>query len=272
MAIRHIKDRVARITQGGYAILDVKWKDNGVLIEDSKLFFITEGEVIIKTKEGEVLCREGDMVLIPSGTKHDYYLSGAGFATKYWFHFSVENEAGSIFDRYEIPFKTAVSPEMKEHVKNLFEAVVTHERKGGFSYFGKLGAMLELVEFYMQSSGAEKKEKEKDELECAVRYISENLSSDITLAEIASVACLSPNYFVRKFKAKFGVSPLKYVAMMRMERAKTLLRDKSLSVTEVMTSVGFCDSAHFSKAFKAFAGYSPRAYKQVAIRYDNTIS
>lgn len=270
MAIRHINDRISRITQGGYAMLDKKWRDSGVLIEDSKLFFITNGEIVIKTKAGETVCRAGDIVLIPSGTKHDYYLKESQYAEKYWFHFAVENESGSIFDGYKLPLKIEVPKEKLDFVKSLFEAVVIQDKnkKNDFSYFGKLGAMLSLVEIYLEFSGAEKREEESDALKCAIKYINDNLSSDISLGDIAFVACLSPNYFVRKFKAKFGVAPLKYVSMMRMERAKTLLCDTKLSVSEVMTSVGFTDSAHFSKSFKAFSGYSPRAYKQVAKNFE----
>ena len=161
LATRHISDRTSRITQGGYATLGVMWKDNGVLIEDSKLFFITDGEIVIKTKEGETVCREGDMVLIPAGRKHDYFLSDVGVATKYWFHFSVQNEMESAFDRYNIPLKIQISPDRKEYVKRLFEKVVSREKTSEQAYIGKLGALLELVAFYIEASGAEEKEREK---------------------------------------------------------------------------------------------------------------
>lgn len=79
-----------------------------------------------------------------------------------------------------------------------------------------------------------------------------------TLSEHAHV---SQGYFNRAFKATFGETPHQYLLSRRMERAKQLLRDTDLPVTEVCLRVGFTSLGSFSAAFRRFVGESPSAYR-----------
>ena len=267
MKVEHIKNRTVRITQGGYAFLDTKWKDSGVLLEDSKLFLITDGEIVIKTAQEETVCASGDMVLIPAGVTHDYYLSELGRASKYWFHFSIENESGSLFSQYEFPIKFRIPDGEGKRISELFSKVVDGKLKSETEELLKLGAVFELANYYISKSGAKRIKQDGDDMDMIVDYISENLSSELSLPKLAAAACLSKNYFLRKFRARFGIAPLKYVTMARIERAKQLLANTDIQISDIMVKVGFTDSAHFSKVFKEATGYSPRAYRKVAVTF-----
>lgn len=261
----YVNERSAGITQGGEAYLDEKWKDKGVLLCESKMFFILDGELVIRTYKGELICREGDLVLIPAGVRHDYYLSDGGAAHKYWFHFNLKNESVSIFERYELPFSLSVPESEREETIRLFEKALS-EGADESEALMQISALYALVAYYVKASGARESAAVRDEIDRVLAYIDEHLSEEITLSELARVACLSPNYFVRKFKSRLGVAPLKYVSIARMEYARKLLANSTLSIADVMTRVGFCDSSHFSKAFKAFTGYSPRAFRNVTLK------
>ena len=265
MAIQHIKNRTVRITQGGFAVLGEKWRDTGVLLEDSKLFYITDGEIIIKIDKREILCKSGDMVLIPAGVRHDYYLSEHGAAKKLWFHFSTEDEGGSIFRRYEMPYRIEVPSRDRDRILSLFATAV---RSNGVSESYELrcfAAVCELVFYYIENSNAGIKQDKESDIGYVVRYINENLSAEHSLVSLARLACLSPNYFVRKFRRQFGMAPLKYVTMARIERAKALISGTDMQISDVMVAVGFTDAAHFSKVFKAHTGYSPRSFRKVFV-------
>jgi AraC family transcriptional regulator len=62
----------------------------------------------------------------------------------------------------------------------------------------------------------------------ACQYIEDNLAKDISLADLASLAHLSPAYFNRAFRQSFGVPPYRYQRELRVARAKTLLADSKL--------------------------------------------
>ena len=263
MFIEHIRNVMARVCIGNYTLVSHDWwHDNGIVLEDSKLFYITDGEIVIKTKSGETVCSAGDMVLIPAGVCHDYYMREGASAKKYWLHFGVETDGVSIFDRYDLPLRIRVEKNDRKRIKELFESILLDGNSVGSEY-GRLGALYALVEYYLSAAAAEEKKSREDEVERVLGYISKHLGSQLTLSTLASVACLSPNYLVRKFRAKMGVSPLKYVSIIRMERAKLLFNRTDMSIGSVMAEIGYSDPAYFSKCFKSYTGYSPRAFKKV---------
>ena len=92
-------------------------------------------------------------------------------------------------------------------------------------------------------------------------YIQDNLTKDLTLAEIADVARMSPHYFSRAFRKSTGIPPHRYVIDRRIEKAKTLLSDNHLPLVEVGLSVGFQNQSHFTTLFHKRTGVTPKVYR-----------
>lgn len=92
-------------------------------------------------------------------------------------------------------------------------------------------------------------------------YIEDNLTKDLTLAEIAGVAHMSPHYFSRAFRRSIGIPPHRYVIDRRIEKAKTLLSDNHLPLVEVGLSVGFQNQSHFTTLFHKWTGVTPKVYR-----------
>lgn len=94
-------------------------------------------------------------------------------------------------------------------------------------------------------------------------YIEASLSErNLSLAEIASVAHLSPFHFSRAFKTVTGTAPHRFVVERRVDRAKALLTDPDTSLAEIAAAVGFANQAHFSTMFRRLTGVSPRQYRR----------
>ena len=94
-----------------------------------------------------------------------------------------------------------------------------------------------------------------------VEYINDNLTRDLTLAEIARVAGMSPHYFSRAFKQSTGTPPHRYVTNCRVEQAKRLLTDEELPLAEVGLRVGFPNQSHFTTLFHRLTGVTPKAFR-----------
>lgn len=94
-----------------------------------------------------------------------------------------------------------------------------------------------------------------------IEYINDNLTEDLTLAEIAQVAGMNPHYFSRTFKQATGMPPHRYVTNCRVERAKRLLADDELPLVEVGLSVGFQNQSHFTTLFHRLTGVTPKAFR-----------
>ena len=97
---------------------------------------------------------------------------------------------------------------------------------------------------------------------CRARdYMLARLDQPVLVDEIARVACLSPNHFIRTFRQVFGQSPHQYLVSRRLERAATLLARTGRPVTDICYDVGFESPGSFSWLFRKRYGVSPLAYR-----------
>jgi AraC family transcriptional regulator len=98
-------------------------------------------------------------------------------------------------------------------------------------------------------------------------YIEANLTRQVTLRELASVAGLSPFHFARCFKASTGLAPHQYVTARRIELAKRLIMTTTQPVREVAWLVGWENISHFRRQFAAQVGVVPMQLRRAVARY-----
>ena len=98
-------------------------------------------------------------------------------------------------------------------------------------------------------------------LKRVIDYIDENLSGDLTLAQLAAVAGMSPHYFAELFRQSTGRAPHQYVLLRRIDVAKERLRDPRRSVIEAGLDVGFQNPSHFARVFRKWVGISPSGFR-----------
>ena len=84
----------------------------------------------------------------------------------------------------------------------------------------------------------------------------------ITLTEMAQVACLSPNHFLRTFRQVFQQTPHQFLTAKRLATAQHLLIHTDQPITQICTAVGFASLGSFSWLFHRHVGLSPAAYRQ----------
>ncbi|MBE6645269.1 MAG: helix-turn-helix domain-containing protein [Ruminococcaceae bacterium] len=94
-----------------------------------------------------------------------------------------------------------------------------------------------------------------------IDYIEKHLSESITLDDLASLAHFEKSYLTVRFKEIWGISPMKYVNWMRVERAKVLLATTDMSITDISREVGFGSIHYFSRYFKEKENMTPNEYR-----------
>ena len=97
-----------------------------------------------------------------------------------------------------------------------------------------------------------------------IQYIDEHLAEDVSLSSLARLVHLSPYHFSRVFKQSFNTPPHRYLTRRRIERAKSLLAARQLSVTEIGLNVGFSETSSFTSAFRKVTGETPTDYRRRA--------
>ncbi|MEV5435401.1 helix-turn-helix transcriptional regulator [Streptomyces sp. NPDC052682] len=91
--------------------------------------------------------------------------------------------------------------------------------------------------------------------------IDREYAEPLDIPALARTALMSPGHFQRSFRAAFGETPYGYLMTRRIERAKALLRQGDMTVTEVCHAVGCTSLGSFSARFTELVGETPSAYR-----------
>lgn len=152
-------------------------------------------------------------------------------------------------------FKKPVSiPELQDTVKGLLK--IRRKSKETRSAFMKVRGVDPKKLF------RKKTQLQSVDLHKAIRFVEEHLPDVIHLDRVAKEANTSRYHLCRFFKKRVGISPMKFVTYMRLEKAKELLGRSDLAISAVASEVGLNDTSSFIKLFKRFTGMTPTGYKK----------
>jgi AraC-like DNA-binding protein/ligand-binding sensor protein len=93
-------------------------------------------------------------------------------------------------------------------------------------------------------------------------YIRDHFGDELSLAAVARIVNMSASYFSEKFKEATGLNFVEYVSRTRIEKARNLLQNPNLRISEIAFDVGFQSLSQFNRAFKAVTGQAPSEYRQ----------
>jgi AraC-like DNA-binding protein/ligand-binding sensor protein len=96
----------------------------------------------------------------------------------------------------------------------------------------------------------------------AKAFIAEHQTESMSLGQVAKGVNSSPFYFCKLFKKATGLNFTDYLSRIRIERAKNLLLNPNLRVSEIAFEVGFQSLTHFNRVFKHTVGQSPTHYRE----------
>jgi len=101
-------------------------------------------------------------------------------------------------------------------------------------------------------------------LQRVLAFLESHLADPVVLAEAAQVAGCSVHHFAHLFKASLGLSPMRYLLKLRMQRALELVQTTQLGMGEIGYHVGMPNPARFSQAFRAYWNTAPSALRRRA--------
>lgn len=119
---------------------------------------------------------------------------------------------------------------------------------------------------FMRSAFSLRSVKHATAFKRALRHIRDHYAEELTLADVAAHAGLSPSYFSKVFKAELGESFSEHVNRLRVERAVLLLKDTAQGLSQIAGAVGFEDQSYFTKVFKRLMGVSPGRFREAGGR------
>jgi len=113
-----------------------------------------------------------------------------------------------------------------------------------------------------QTSNQQTSDNKNEALDEVIKYIRSNFGGNLTLDFLARQAHMSREYLSRKFKAYTGTNISDFIAEVRIERARQLLRSSTHSITDISLYCGYTSLGNFQRFFKKLTGCNPSEYRK----------
>ena len=260
----------------GNLIFDPIWSEKNHKSGSCELIHIISGHVNVIMNRQRISAGPGDTVIIPSKTIHrDDFDISSGLEV-FMINFSWKYES-DLFSQVSC----ASLPRMPEPKKESLANLIQHFRHEFISgpVGGSIVARLHLTEILMKLMAANSDGKKKKNVSSAKtdygkqrrswlfdkakEYLENNYQHPIALEDIATELNVSTYHLSHIFSRESDFSLFEFLTQIRMKKARSLLEEGLMTVSEVSYSVGYKNSNYFSKVFHRYFGFPPnRIYKQ----------
>ena len=217
----------------------------------------------LDSKQG-LKVHSGYGILLPSGCRHNLTLSGQDLHCR-WVHLlALLHGSVDVFSLVQPPL--ILKPEAADRLGDYCASLAAIRFVRGLAIEARRielsAAILAEVLGHCDGSVIDAVITRLEPLLCVLVWVRTNLHRPITRTDLAHVAGLSSTRFHYVFKQVFGLAPMAWLRLLRMQEAQRLLVEGNLGVRAVALSCGFADPFHFSRQFKATCGCPPLAYRR----------
>ena len=240
-------------------------KRRGRILNEYQILYITEGKGSFASQSlgKEVEITAGTFIMLFPGEWHNYYPDKEIGWKEYWIGFRCNDEAfpasygfSKNFPVIRIGHHSAVSALFEESCN-----AVEQEKSGMQIYLsGIIMHILGLVN-YLNKNITSDASALTAKIRNAQLLLKERCEENLSVQDLASELGMGYTWFRRKFKQYAGVSPGQYLLQQKHLRAKELLINSSLSISEIGFRLGFENMSQFSTFFKKFEGLSASSYR-----------
>lgn len=228
---------------------------------DYQLIYVVGGPLHYFDKNGtEHIAPENSFVLYKPKEYQNYTIYKNENTEYYWVHF------GGVFvddflDMNDLKNEKVITLQAEERYIHLF-CLMRDALKGRQQYFTELSTLY-LQELIVSIAGEArgKFNSVPHDFAIVLNYIQAHYHEKITVAQLTKIGMTNPKTLSRRFVKYCGVTPIKYITNLRIEKAKSLLAYSDHKINEISSAVGFEDPLYFSSVFRSMTGMSPRDYK-----------
>jgi len=177
----------------------------------------------------------------------------------------------------QVALKKPSSQQFKKITKQLLEwGVNTDLHKLDDAYFHTqvltpkaYQSMVRLLEVFSQHLSlaidqivVQQENEEPPLIKKAKQFIEDRQTDDISTRDVAKVVNVSTFYFCKLFKKATGLTFTEYLSQVRISKAKNLLLNPNLRISEIAYDIGYQSLTHFNRTFHRIVGQSPTAYRK----------
>jgi len=275
------------------------WKHKEMqLINDFELIIGLNKSIYIQVENKQYELQHGDVLFIPPGVNYFGYHPSQKGASFFWLHFFPTQ--GTMQFQQEQFINHLIASDIDLHKEAINNSIflpkffkLTYTDKpfilmkqildiANTSYYSTFSVdylitelLIELTEQYSKqllqnnTNLNEKTQKFTQILE----WIRVNIYEDLSVTEIADTFSFNPDHLTRIFKKNIGMSTIKYINTLKLNKAKELLCTTNKTIKEISYELNFKDEKYFMKLFKNYEEMTPSQFRDAYTKtYINTIS
>lgn len=238
-------------------------RDKGRL--DYQIIYIIKGKCLIRMDNDSLWINEGNMILYKPNQPQYYSYFFKDSTEVYWIHFSGYG-ATEYLSKLDLLKNTIYPIVFDNKCTELFRMIMNemqiqkplYSQQASSYFYELLVTISRLINFSNESHP----EMLKDDFKKVIELMHFKYNENHPISFYANECNLSLYRFMHKFKELTGMAPLEYLTRVRVEIAKNLLLNSSLSISDVSSIIGYENPLYFSRVFKKETGVSPRFYNK----------
>lgn len=232
--------------------------------ENVELIYVLDGSGAVSSNGQVIPVSVGDVVVLNHNHLHAVASGEGGIRYHYLIvdrTFCVENG----FDTNRIFFKMKIRDERLSQLFAELASAYAAPEEEAYKVLDIRSIILSLMRILCRSYGTERV-NDGDEggaayVKRAIEYISASYAKDFSLEDVAAFVGISKYYLSREFSKYVGHTFVAYVAYVRCKKAKKLLSNEELSISDIATLCGFQSASYFAKSFEKHVGMLPGEYR-----------
>lgn len=235
---------------------------------DYQIIYVHKGSLHhIDDNQNEKVLPEGTFLIFKPGEIQNYVMYLEEKPEIYWCHFSGKS-ANNLLTKYNLSEKKEFHSQPDKKFVILFKLMQNTLQKKPPHY-------IELCALYFQELiivASTKILKESPTVvypssyNQVIDYMDNHYFENINLNDLAKIGCTNYKTLTNQFLKFQNITPMKYLADIRLERSKELLVQTVLQIKEIASAVGYNDPLYFTKSFSKKYGVSPKQFRETALK------
>ncbi len=246
--------------------------NRGRVLDEYQVIYITRGQGLFESEKGRpVSVREGSVILLFPGERHRYKPSLQTGWDEYWIGLKGEIMDNLVANSFFTPGNPCLYIGFNESVFNIFSDIIEGTRQDlpgrqpriAGAAMHLMGSFYSLSQQHAVTQSGEREDKDKNLVVNKARILfRSHAEQDYSPEQAARELQVGYSWFRKIFKNQTGLSPGQFFTRVKIERARELLADPSLSIKEIAYSLSFDSGYYFGKVFREKTGMKPTDYRK----------
>lgn len=262
---------------------DGDWNWQSVRSPFARLYYVTEGMAQVRMMSVLYTLQPHKMYFIPAYVEHDCICT-SHFVHYYIHIFEDWDSDMGLFDVYDFPVEISAesidltlikrlvslnpllsvpqsNPDSYDNHSSLVSNMVKQNMSSLSDRIESQGIVFILLSRFLQKATM-KYDISDNRIKYTLVYMRRHVDDQLDIDQLADIACMSKDHFIRVFKREVGETPYSYFVKRKQEAIERVLVTTTSSIKSVASAMGFEDYTYFIKSFKKSTGMTPQQYRE----------